>query len=98
MWIGLFYHLEIDSWLWDGVASNVTYFNWGENEPNNYVSNKEAGVRIHSATNNWWDRSCAERFYYICEKGTGKFHLLRRFYQNNTHCIIQNKYIDSICM
>ncbi len=81
-WIGLIYQQEIGSWLWDGVASNAIYFNWGDNEPNQYAFNQETGVRMHSETNHWWDMFCAKRFYYICEKGTGKFHVVIFLHQN----------------
>lgn len=80
MWIGLVYLGVADDWRWDGVSSNVTYFNWGEWDPNNYldyianntathVCVRAARLSVRPNISQWYDMYCHREYRYICEKG-----------------------------
>ncbi|XP_075063035.1 uncharacterized protein LOC142151368 isoform X2 [Mixophyes fleayi] len=64
-WIGLRRDpKEIHKWKWlDG--SDLSYTNWGVNEPNYYTRYEHCGETMSGP---WNDRSCEDSLFYICKR------------------------------
>ncbi|XP_066445538.1 C-type lectin domain family 4 member G-like [Eleutherodactylus coqui] len=64
-WIGLRRDPgEIHIWKWlDGTE--LTFTNWGVNEPNYYATREHCGETISGP---WNDRSCLDPLFYICKR------------------------------
>ena len=59
---------EEGTFVWaDG--SDVSYTNWGENEPNHPTGNYNCGFIILNWKGRWDDHSCTDPSPYICRKG-----------------------------
>ena len=54
----------------DPIGDDVTWTNWGNNQPNNYDPSTEADADCVSiiAGGLWWDFSCSREFRFICER------------------------------
>lgn len=64
-WIGLRRDPEeLHIWRWlDGTQ--ITFINWGVNEPNYYSSREHCGETMSGP---WNDRRCSDNLFYICKK------------------------------
>ncbi|RUS91679.1 hypothetical protein EGW08_000505, partial [Elysia chlorotica] len=77
-WIGLHDRIGEDNFQWLDDTAKVTYFNWGQGQPNNIPSatsrDGQDCVEIGSsfvAASQWNDNACSDTAKYICEKSLG---------------------------
>ena len=62
-WIGLTDTAQENTFIWAGSPAAATYFNWGDNEPNN--SGEEDCVTMWAA-GTWNDDDCSAVHPYVC--------------------------------